>query len=247
MNAFYAHSTNREIVVDTKILVESGLKKKNIHVIDTEEMGKNMLIDKIIMAIKECDLFVCDLTPDYILNEEWGEDTKNVPLTNPNVMFEVGYALSMQHLNQSNIIFLLNTKITKKRPSLVEGYHYFGCDSDDKNYHKNIINFIEKLCDVNPFMNSDGWCSQKYTLTDKFLASMAMELDVTPTSHFIRINKKEKNAVILFTCSGGIPRVVYIMTKILRMKDKYKCLSYNDYICNELKHLELIANSEWFK
>ena len=63
---------------------------------------KNNLLEEIKNYINDADIYVCDITPDYILN--------NIPLHNPNVMLELGYALDKFN---KNIILISNEKITK--------------------------------------------------------------------------------------------------------------------------------------
>lgn len=74
--------------------------------------NSHQLLDKIKNHIKSADIFVCDITPDYILND-------NTSLPNPNAMIKLGFAL--QYFENNNIILLLelNEKISKIIPSLL--------------------------------------------------------------------------------------------------------------------------------
>ena len=72
---------------------------------------KNNFLEEIKNHINDADIYVCNITPDYILN--------NIPLHNPNVMLELGYALDKFN---KNIILISNDKITKIIPSIINDF-----------------------------------------------------------------------------------------------------------------------------
>jgi hypothetical protein len=55
--------------------------------------------------------------------------TENIPLPNPNAMIKLGYAL--QYFENSNIILLLNEKISKNIPSMLSGFELLYYNSDE--------------------------------------------------------------------------------------------------------------------
>ena len=62
-------------------------KIKNIIDVDNNDIyNSHQLLNKIQNHIKSADIFVCDITPDYILND-------NLSLPNPNAMIELGIVL----------------------------------------------------------------------------------------------------------------------------------------------------------
>lgn len=56
----------------------------------SNEVGSPEIVDVIIRKITNCDIFICDVTPIYVFKNEYGI-TKCIP--NPNVVFELGYAV----------------------------------------------------------------------------------------------------------------------------------------------------------
>ena len=63
-----------------------------------DSAGSPNIVDKVISEIEKCNIFVCDVTPITTYN--------NKKLPNPNVLFELGYA--MCHLGWERIICIAN-------------------------------------------------------------------------------------------------------------------------------------------
>lgn len=53
-------------------------------------------------------------------------------------MIELGYAL--HYFENSNIILLLNEKISKIKPSMLSGFEITNYNSDDTDYYLDIVN-----------------------------------------------------------------------------------------------------------
>lgn len=68
--------------------------------------GMQPISDVVIKKIKKCNVFVCDLTPVTSLDDNNGRRKKLIP--NPNVMFELGIAIS--NLQQDQIIAIAHDK-----------------------------------------------------------------------------------------------------------------------------------------
>lgn len=240
MKIFYAHSTNKESIYQTYEKVCNEINKKNDIIIDVENKNNSILLEKITESINECDLFICDITPDY--------DYENKTFVNSNVMLELGYAI--QKINKNNIILILDTKVSTndKIPSLIKGYHYIDYEcKNDSDYYMIIVDEINKRINENDeYSKNKGWITCNYVLTDRFSNMIESVLDIVPTGKVIRINKKIKKAVIIFNCNGGYDRVLNIETKTLCLKNKSICLSSNIELYNELKHLEILAHTNWF-
>jgi hypothetical protein len=196
-----------------------------IDVDDNDINNSHQLLNKIKNHIKSADIFVCDITPDYILND-------NVSLPNPNTMIELGYAL--QYFENSNIILLLNEKISKNIPSMLSGFELLYYNSDNIDYYLNIVEKIES--NVNNYKSNDDWKTFNYSLSQKFITSLQGIIDINSNDYNIRINHKINQAVILFQCKIKIN----IISKKLILKNKEICLSNYDNLYNELQHLELI-------
>ena len=63
-----------------------------------DSAGSPNIVDKVISEIDNCNIFVCDVTPITTYN--------NKKLPNPNVLFELGYAVC--HLGWERIICIAN-------------------------------------------------------------------------------------------------------------------------------------------
>ena len=151
-------------------------------------------------------------------------------------MIELGFAL--QYFENSNIILLLNEKISKIIPSLLSGFDLLYYNTDDTDYYLNIIEKIES--NNNNYKSDDGWKTFNYLLSQKFIISLEGIIDINLIDYTIRINHKINQAVILFPCNNGYTRKINIVTKKLILKNKEICLSNYDSLYNELQHLELI-------
>jgi hypothetical protein len=162
--------------------------------------------------------------------------TENISLPNPNAMIELGYAL--QYFENSNIILLLNKKISDKIPSMLSGFELLYYNSDDTDYYLNIVEKIES--NINNYKSNDGWKTFNYSLSQKFIISLQGIIDINLIDYTIRINHKINQAVILFPYNKDYTRKINIISKKLILKNKEICLSNYDNLYNELQHLELI-------
>lgn len=256
MSVFYAFSNNRDETRNTYYKVCEKLNDIIIDVDNNDMLNSNNLLDKIKNHINKALVFVADITPD-------NDITNEIPLSNPNVMLELGYALSLDTFDNSNIILLCNENISKKVPSMLGGFNilYYNTN-DNKEYFLDIVDKInenlEKYNNITDKMNDnlgkhenieDNWETFSYKLSDNFISKLKCLLDINLTSYKIRINKKILQGIILFFCNNGYPRMINISTKrlYLKNKDKEVCLSNFNDINDELKHLELILKMHMLK
>jgi hypothetical protein len=238
MSVFYSFSNYRETTQKTYNYVSDKLENIIIDVDKPNNQNSHQLLDKINNWIESATLFVCDITPDT-MNE-------NIEYINPNVMFELGYALQLY--GKSNIILLLNENISHKIPSMLNGFDITYYDSTQDDYYDIIVNkIIEMLDNINITENNieNNWINFNYTLSNTFFYSISDILDIKIVSYSIRINKQYKKAVLLFFCNGGYPRKLNIIKKKLYLKNKTICLSNFEHLYNEIKHIELIINFEF--
>ena len=240
MNVFYAHSTFRESIYQTFLNICDNIDKNKVKILDVDENNNSVLLDKIKESINKCDMFVCDITPDYI-------DTNDNIFINANVMLELGYAI--EKINKNNILILLDTSITKKRPSLIEGYHYleYDYDSNDKEYFNHILGEIYKRSesDENKYSLTNGWKTFNYEISERNLEAIEQLSGVVIKEYMIRINHFYKKMVILII-SNGYNRVINIETKEMKIKEKLISLTTNKELIEELRHIELIVNLREF-
>ena len=87
---------------------------------------------------------MCDITPDCMINDI-------ISFPNPNAMIELGYAL--RYFENSNIILLLNEKISKIKPSMLSGFEITNYNSDDTDYYLNIV--VKIKSNVNNYKSND--------------------------------------------------------------------------------------------
>ena len=231
MTIFYAYSNNRD---ETKMTYDKVCEKLDNIIIDVcnnDINNSHQLLDKIKNHIKSADIFVCDITPDYILND-------NTSLPNPNAMIELGFAL--QYFEKSNIILLLNEKISKIIPSMLSGFDLLYYNTDVTDYYLDIVGKLKINVNNYSIESNDGWKTFNYSLSQKFIISLQGIVDINLIDYTIRINNKINQAVILFPCNNGYTRKINIISKKLVLNNKEICLSNYDNLYNELQHLELI-------
>jgi len=179
------------------------------------------------------ELRLCDITPDYIIN-----DITSLP--NPNAMIKLGYCL--HYFENSNIILLLNEKISKIKPSILSGLKITNYNSDDTNYYLNIVDKIKS--NVNNYKSNDESKTFNYSLSQKFITSLQGIIDIILIDYTIRNNNKINQAVILVPCNKGYTIKINVISKKLTLKNKEICLSNYYNLYNDLQHLELIINSK---
>jgi hypothetical protein len=230
MTIFYAYSNNRDETIMTYYKVCENLD--NIIDVDNNDLNNShQLLDKIKNHIKSADIFVCDITPDYILND-------NVSLPNPNAMIELGYAL--QYFENSNIILLLNEKISKNIPSMISGFEITYYNTDVTNYYLDIVEKIKSNINNYYVESNEGWKTFNYQLSQNFITTLQGIIDIIIIDYIIRINYNINQAVILFPCNKSYTRKININSKKLILKNKEICFSNYNNLYNELQHLELI-------
>lgn len=228
---FYAFSNNRDETRNTYDKVCNMINDIIIDVDKNDKLNSNDLLTKIKNHIEEALIFVADITPDNILAD--------IPLPNPNVMLELGYALDT--FDNSNIILLCNEKISKKVPSMLAGFNILYYNSNNNEYFLDIVDKInENLEKYKNIEDTKGWDTYSYKLSNNFISKLTCLLDINLTNYKIRINKTISQGVILLFCNNGYPRRIVIATKQLYLKNKEICLSNFNDIYDELKHLELI-------
>lgn len=86
MKVFYALSTGRYTIEETYNKIFDNLNKKQTIIIDVDDNNNTILFEKLKESIDECDLFICDVTPEY--------DCEEKTYINSNVMLELGYAIN---------------------------------------------------------------------------------------------------------------------------------------------------------
>jgi hypothetical protein len=256
MSVFYSYSNNREESVK---LYNDVCKINNI--IDVENNNDEVnLTNKMFKHIDSALIFVCDITPDLILDLTTKQSmnidniidyNKLVGLPNPNVMLELGYHI--QENGEYNIIFLCDETVTKKNanliPSMLRGYEITYYDSSDEECYLDINDKINNLYNkmINEFENNIKWTMYKYKLSETFLLSLDELLDVKRKEYYIIINKDIKQGLIIINGYNSYSRKINIINKKLTLKNKEICLSKFPNIYNDLQHLELVLRLEFME
>ncbi len=272
LNIFYSYSNHNDDTLKTYNLIYEHFNKDNknqIKIIDVDnnDIDNNVfLIEKIKYHIDNSHIFVCDITPDYVIDEikkvinEMNLVHNNIPNNeienyydkkyssiNSNVMLELGYALSS--FNNSNILLVQNEKTIKKIPSLLNGFTILYYNSENIDYHLDIIDKISEfknnyfnLLDEN-YKNDDDVTDKfkiyRYHLSVKFKTQINELLDIEYFKYYnIIYNKKDK--FIELVKNNNVSRYIDITKKVLELKNKTVCLSCCLEIYNELQHIELM-------
>jgi len=238
---FYSHSNNQNVVLSLYEKICDKIDTNSVEIIDIEnEIFTPTLLNMVKNSIDSCDLFICDITPDAPVEEN------KPPLINSNVMMELGYAWGIG----CNVMYILNTEITKMRPSFLEGEFYVEYQNNCDDHVDIIIDKIKEKTDaLKNYKNGQEWKTIKYTISDILLNCISSLLDVRCEHYVVRVNSSQKRAIILFVPNGGAySRTVDIIKKTLylhKLKTTINLSTMKD-INDELKHLEIMANLVWF-
>lgn len=235
MNIFYSysnHCSNSKKTYDNICEYYDNENNTNVIIDVDNENGTIKLLDGILKNIDSCDLFVCDITPEYKTPEE-------KYYINPNVMLELGYAMKV--LEFDNILLLLNGEL-ENIPSMLKGLNIKQYDITLDEYYLEIIdkiNYFKQNQD-----NDKEWCNFNYNLSDSFNNIIQELADVNIKGYNIRINKKLNKAVINYM-TNGYTRTLNIFKKTLKLKNKIINLNCINNLNDELKHLEIIIKLQF--
>ena len=161
-------------------------------------------------------------------------------------MLELGYALNS--FNNSNILLIQNEKIIKKNPSMLNGFTILYYNSDNLDYHLDIIDKINEIKNIylkssseNNKNNDDKnkFKIYRYPLSLKFTTHINQLLDIEHFKSYNIIHNK-KNKLIELVKNNNVSRYIDITNKVLELKNKRVCLSCCPEIYRELQHIELM-------
>ena len=226
---FYSRSTNCGTVNETFEKI-CNYFESNIKIINVDINKNLLLLDKIKDSINEADFFICDLTPD-------GEN-----IYSPNVMIELGYALSI--IPSSEIIFILDTSKSENNPSIINNVYYNSYEyEENSDYYMDIVKLIE-----DKIKNYDGnkWKIIRYELPDIITKYINNVFNINFIKYDICVTPNKNKVIIFFVVKSQQTVRINIITKKLYIDTKEIDLSNYKEIYDELKHLEIIANMKWF-
>jgi predicted nucleotide-binding protein len=121
--------------------------QEHINMLDVDNSihGSNIFLQNIIDNMKEADVMICDITPDFIPEEHKGKDEIDItPCINSNVMYELGYFECLHE--HKNIIMIIDKNICKAIPSMLRGHYITRYDYSSENVEDEIL---EKLYSFN--------------------------------------------------------------------------------------------------
>lgn len=257
---FYSYSNHNKSVQDiySNVCQYFENNSENIEIIDVDNadnVNNILLLGKIQTHINSANIFICDITPDYSINQTTNElfsdnNKYNIPIDeletyynklyyviNPNVSIELGYALS--NLQENNIILIQNDSSSNKTPSLIHGMYLLKYNSFEdvickiKEYAQNInINYD----------NHSIYKKFKYKLTEKSKHIINQLLDIQYFKNYEIIFNDKYKFLVLYKNNSS--RQINITTKTFNLKTKDMCLSYYPELYEELKHIEILINFE---
>ncbi len=230
------------------------------NILENTVLNTNSLTDKIFNYIDSSLLFICDITPDLILDlvtnqsktKNFDDINKLVSLPNPNVMLELGYY--MQQKSNYNIILLCDETKTNKNsnliPSMLRGQEITYYDSSVIDHHIDIIekiNSLKQSIEISFEETKSKWIKYIYNLSDSFLLALDDLLDIKRKEYYIIFNKQYKKSLIIINGYNSKinSRKINIGTKKLYLRNREICLSKFPNIYKELQHLELVLMFEF--
>ena len=111
-------------------------------------LGTPDIVKTICDKIKECDIFVADITP---VCEYKTSDNRTKKAPNANVMFELGYAASLGEWDWNNIVTVINAKYGEIGPDFAFDLSHrrpYSYSFNEKNGRKEAKNELKKILDA---------------------------------------------------------------------------------------------------
>lgn len=220
---------------ETHLSVLSKLdKKKNISIIDSQDKKGSAKIDeKVFDQIRNCDLFVADITPDMEVNDSY--------IYNELVMMELAIALSIH--NHDNILIFCEKKYDlKKIPIAFKTKNCFAYESGkDAEVALIILDKVDEL-----EKNSD-WKVIDYFCNENLQSLIETKSELTIKKLITKINKPQRRIMIVIQ-TATMDNYIDVNQKRLKndKKDVDEDLSKSKNINDELKHLEMMINIAYF-
>jgi hypothetical protein len=252
---FYSYSNHNQIARDTYFKICEYFEKnnENVEIIDvdnTDQVNNILLLGKILTHISSANIFISDITTDYLINQSSNQLStdcdytisskeleicydKLYPVISSNVAIELGYALS--NLQENNIILIQNDLSSNKIPSLIQGLYLLKYNS----FEDIIIKIKEYTQNIN-FTNDTAYKKFKYKLTEKSIYIINQLLDIQYFKNYDIIFNSKYKFLILY--KNNSRRQINITTKTFNLKTKDICLSYYPELYEELKHIEILIN-----
>ena len=244
-NIFYAHSSRNIEVYETYDFIcnDENLKTK-VNFFDYDENIKSDSIGKMLFKqIYDCGLFIIDITPDNVID--------NKVYFNEHTMIELGIALTLLESDKFLIIYNQNKYdfINNKNsiPAFIEGRNLYPYEYKNESIIETINNFIENI-DTNEFTN-DKWQTFEYNFSTVFREEIFKLFDNNNKIKFVTsVNINDNRIVINLYCINKNKFIdVNKFLLILKNENKQIDLSKNEIILNELRHLQLLVNINFYK
>jgi hypothetical protein len=241
---FYSSSTKNDLVNSFAEKIEEKLRNNDKCIVLNIDYnsGANELLNLVKKNIKDCNIFLCDITADTNNNSNL-----YIPIHNANVMLELGYAIHTKTLD--SIMIIMNKSITKEKPSLLNGLYYDEYENTD-DYIEIIYEKLEKLIKYK-YENNNIFEPIEYELGQNFYKALDPILKLKYKDYQIYKNKKTNKIFIYIDAHLGYPRYIDVASKTLTVYNNKKediiDLSCIKEIYDDLKHLEIVALTNWLK
>lgn len=212
------------------------VEQYGITIIDVDNYSGCYDIDnKIFSKITKCDLFIVDITPESI-------DNNNKYVFNPNIMLELGFALA--HKFEEQIIILYNGERIKpeETPFIINKKHMHEYNIT---YENDINDFIEDITkdddslifshlkNLINFDDDDKWIDVDYIFDNDTYTTLKKILNTTDIK--IKINKEKKRIIIVSTSKSN-KKFIDVNKRCCKNIDYSREILINDM----LKHIEII-------
>lgn len=237
INVFYAHTSRDNEVYNTYLKIcEELIDFANVY--DYENNISANIGRRIFEQIKESDILIIDITPDFVDGEK--------VILNEHVMIELGYGLSIK--SEEQIIIIYNeskydyVKNKNKIPVFLDGKQLNGYKYNDNNLIDMIKYHINSLEDYD--RNSEGWYSFEYVFTNKFKDYICLLLNQSEIKLITRVNKQNRILIIILTgVNNKRSSFINVNNYSIDIKSKFKDndLSKVDFILKELRHLQILT------
>jgi hypothetical protein len=144
--------TNKDAIEDalqnSKIDIEKEIANINLNIDDAvrNTTGSININQSILDKISKCDIFICDVTP---INHQLLKENKEAkPIPNPNVMFELGFAVSKLGWERIWLLFNLHYCSSIKLPFDIGNnitHGYLIAPKNEGKYLQNLANLTTSL------------------------------------------------------------------------------------------------------
>ena len=270
---FFAHSTHGKNDINNNSHVYNKLSEYfedernqlgNIEIIDFDKLNNNNfeLLEIMKNHIDDAHLFICDITPDYIIDESSKqvicENFDKIPIDkiycvqNQNVSVELGYAIAT--FGNKNIILIQDEAYYKKTQSLLCGIKIKHYNSSINDFHLDIVEEIKNFKQNDETNNQSFKNYYDYMLNEKSCVILAnlLENKILPNeiNNYVRIVYSNNFKKLYLKNKNNSWKCIMINIKTKKLEINYNKqidLCYYAELYEDIKHLEILLEFELLK